>query len=330
MCDEPDKFLKSYKRLINKKNKVYVGIHPKTKKKVVVSNCEVSAAPIFDIMEKVYSKVPDGIVKPICRGKNYIYTEYINGVTLKDYIFSPSSTKRGILKVIYSTLLTLSKLRAKVPGFRHNDLHLENVMVDKTKPNNPRSVIIDFDLSIINKGGKKYDNPTYNNAEQRSHYKKNWGIYPGNDHRYDAHYFLNCIYGVPDSYLPVGMKNFIRKYIPDSFLGFGGPPTKKGGDIRPELAKYNIFNYRLQPASKGLRFRSISSIIIDSYFDGIVSWFSRLKKGKISARDYYNRAIKSGKCPKKVDMVLVKLAGHKRKCGHHVDERVLSKRCKRK
>ena len=144
-----------------------------------------------------------------CGDKDILYFEYIKGESLEDWIKSqPSSI--AYKKVISQVIRNLKKIHEKYPKFRHNDLHLNNIMV--MEGNAP--VMIDFGLATI-EGVRNpvYDKQIANNAgvSTRSHYM------------YDAHYFLNMVYHYSKS-LPV--KQFIRDLFPAPYLTQQSPEVK--------------------------------------------------------------------------------------------------------
>jgi hypothetical protein len=128
--------------------------------------------------------------------KNYekqsvMFSEYISNGPFPKYIEKIASSPRkrlndGFMRSVISQVLTaLYKIRRKYPGFRHNDLHLENILVKPGKPY-PVMVLIDFGYATLD---DKVKNPTVSNAG----YSENWGIGPKTSPLYDIHLFLNEI-----------------------------------------------------------------------------------------------------------------------------------------
>lgn len=126
--------------------------------------------------------------------KNYekqsvMFSEYISNGPFPKYIqkIAASPRKRlndGFMRSVISQVLTaLYKIRRKYPGFRHNDMHLENILVKPGKPY-PIMVINDFGYATLD---DRVKNPTVTNAE----YSENWGIGPKTSPLYDVHLFLN-------------------------------------------------------------------------------------------------------------------------------------------
>ena len=126
--------------------------------------------------------------------KNYVkqsvmFSEYISNGPFPKYIqkIAASPRKRlndGFMRSVISQVLTaLYKIRRKYPGFRHNDLHLENILVKPGKPY-PVMVLIDFGYATLD---DKVKNPTVTNGD----FSQNWGIGPKTGPLYDVHLFLN-------------------------------------------------------------------------------------------------------------------------------------------
>lgn len=127
--------------------------------------------------------------------RELLVSEFINGVTLREYIRGGGKD----LKDIVSRVITnLQKIHKKLSTFRHHDLHLDNIMVlpgAKVK-------IMDFGLSTT----RGIKNPNIVD------FKKDWGVFPESHHMYDAHFFLNSLYaeGV--------LKPTIESLLPMSYL----------------------------------------------------------------------------------------------------------------
>ena len=126
--------------------------------------------------------------------KNYekqsvMFSEYISNGPFPKYIAKIAASPRkrlndGFMRSVISQVLTaLYKIRRKYPGFRHNDMHLENILVKPGKPY-PIMVLNDFGYATLD---DKVKNPTVTNAE----YSENWGIGPKTGPLYDVHLFLN-------------------------------------------------------------------------------------------------------------------------------------------
>jgi len=63
-----------------------------------------------------------------------MYTEYAHGGTLKSWLrkMGDRITDKVMADIIRQVITTLKKIHTKYPEFRHNDLHLGNILVDDT------------------------------------------------------------------------------------------------------------------------------------------------------------------------------------------------------
>ena len=121
--------------------------------------------------------------------QSVMFSEYISNGPFPAYMKKIASSPRKRLNdrfmksAIFQVLNALYKIRTKYPGFRHNDLHLENILVKPGKPY-PIMVLNDFGYSTMN---DKISNPLVANGL----YAENWGIGPKTSPEYDVHLFLN-------------------------------------------------------------------------------------------------------------------------------------------
>ena len=171
--------------------KVYRGKN-KNGRIVVVKNSDKNLQTERNIAKKLM-----GFNVPIVYGyRELLISEFINGVTFKEYI--RGGQRKDLRVMAHRVVSNLEKIHKKMSTFRHHDLHLENVMVlpgGKVK-------IMDFGLSTVH--GIK--NP---NIEG---FKKDYGISPDSFFMYDAHLFLNSLYaeGV--------LKEVIESLLPKEYL----------------------------------------------------------------------------------------------------------------
>ena len=187
----------------------------------------------------------------MCGMKEYLFSDLVKGVALKD--FRPTS-EHQLPSIITQILYTLYRINKKIPSFRHHDLHQDNVMIVKDESKKltieysgkkytfdnggVKAVIIDFGLATV----KDVNNPKVS----RGGYT-NSGIEPNSNPIYDAHFFLNCIYLmlISSGFRPATNSNrqteikesnmrairFIEKHFEKRFLGHGGTPLIKGGRL---------------------------------------------------------------------------------------------------
>jgi len=118
-------------------------------------------------------------------------SEYISNGALYKYLDKTISRlqDKHLMNMIRQVLVALYKIQIKYPEFRHNDLHLGNILVKPsytpgTILSYPTMVLADFGFSRIKKYGS---NPMVNSKQ----YAASWGIGPDTDIRYDSHFFMN-------------------------------------------------------------------------------------------------------------------------------------------
>ena len=96
----------------------------------------------YATQQKLYKLIPKYIPKPLSY-KNGVMKSKKCGISLKKWLRTHSKvTDSTLMQIIRNVRLILSKIRRKYPGFRHMDLHIDNVLM-----NNGRTMIIDFGLS---------------------------------------------------------------------------------------------------------------------------------------------------------------------------------------
>jgi len=161
---------------------------------VVPLNIPRSVAPLIECRNFLSASNLRSKSAVIDENKDYslqtlMFSEYIPYGPLTEYLDKMARSKRrrindNLMKsFIFQTLTTIQKIRKIYPGFRHNDLHLDNILV---KPGKPYPVIVlnDFGFSTL---GKSTKNPLVN----KGNFKKNWGIGVKTSLQYDVHMFLN-------------------------------------------------------------------------------------------------------------------------------------------
>jgi len=162
----------------------------------------------FDIQQAAHIAAPNGVVGVywIQKCKNFIppsamnmanvqdskaydkseqtviFMEYCSGGSLTGWLNEKPRTEAMLHRVITSVVTTIAKIQKDYPDFRHNDLHLDNVLVA-----NRGFLIGDFGWSRIKKSGT---NPAVNTANKTG-VAGQWGVGPKTDPRYDHHMFLN-------------------------------------------------------------------------------------------------------------------------------------------
>ena len=151
-----------------------------------------------------------------------LFMERANDGSLSKWIKVNASrlTDSDMMRIIAKVLSTLYRIAKTYPEFRHNDMHLENILMSKGEPK-----IADFGWARIQKTGT---NPAVNTALRNGTAAK-FGIGPNTDPRYDMHLFLNEL----RRYLMKFGKftatvNFLNKYIPTGYREFEDTYTHEG------------------------------------------------------------------------------------------------------
>jgi len=224
----------------------------------------------YDIQKKLYAIVPRHVSKPIkfIQARDFIpvssfekrqprlfnyknqmvmFSEYAHGGTLKDWMHKmgrrvDDSALRDIIRQVIGTLKTI---HARLPEFRHNDLHLGNVFIDDTGVK-PRAMIADFGLSRTSVTGS---NPIVNNAVHQ-----NFGITSRTSSKYDAHYFLNALLfelSHTQTGVVIETENFLRRMLPGDYRGANTSLVKA---------------YRLKNGTVNTPLPSLYMIMRDPYF----------------------------------------------------------------
>lgn len=164
------------------------------KNEIVIKKCSYHE---FQTQKDIHSEFPNIVPKVFngvkCFDGFYMYSEYAKQGTLKKNKTSPK-----IDLLVYKTLVALKKIHDKHPSFRHNDLHVDNVLVDGDRP-------LIYDFGYANWHGNPMFDPEL---------KKYYGIYPGNHPMYDFHFFVVSIF----SDLPERFKIKARSVFPEEYL----------------------------------------------------------------------------------------------------------------
>jgi hypothetical protein len=139
------------------------------------------------------------------------FGEYLPGGELDRWLDKVQNriTDDDLARMIAQILRTLKKIQVRYPEFRHNDLHLQNILVDDTR-DEPRLAISDFGIARIT---KRNSNPLVNSRAFGSA-----GISSSTDIKYDQHFFLNSMRhhlrswtGIPKT------KAFLEEALPPAF-----------------------------------------------------------------------------------------------------------------
>jgi hypothetical protein len=198
----------------------------------------------YDIQVKLYDTVKSFIPKPMgfFKCKNFVandehfvpnknrnasfdysmqsvqMSEFCPNGTLLQYLktMGPRITDTVLRDIIKNVLLGLYKIRQKYPEFRHNDLHLANVLLKERLG----VVINDFGWSRLTKGAAE----TYS-----KNHESQYGIGPDTDERYDHHMLLAdlLVYITSTSLKVPHTLEFLKTVIPEGYRGETDTMTRK-------------------------------------------------------------------------------------------------------
>lgn len=183
LCN-PERFMRHKKTPTNKvthpgllalKNGiVWVGApDPNYKTNIAVKKCQKHEFDTQKALSKEFPKfVPEVYTGVQCEKDFLMYSEYVKGGSLKSYKNSPK-----LEQYVYKVLVGLKMVHQKHPSFRHNDLHVDNVLMRGDQP-------LMYDFEFANWRG----NPIFDAV-----FKRDYGIYPGNNPMYDFHFFINSV-----------------------------------------------------------------------------------------------------------------------------------------
>ena len=217
-------------------------------------------------INKYYKKKKNKSIDDVlnrCSDEYIIYiAEWANGGDLLTYIIQPNYFATELDKtdlnntliplrlktLLFQILYTLATIHRVYPGFRHNDLHIGNILInivvsnpdfyrtniDETKLSYVKykfmdhvfyvpffefsTLLWDYDFSSI--GGNKDGNTNtvvVNNYKAQYSFQ-NIGISQDTNHYFDMHCCLNCIYNSLKDNIDSESKHFILDCIPDQLL----------------------------------------------------------------------------------------------------------------
>ena len=245
------------KKITNRKNIAVLGkgaegvafvgcIDNECKKMVAIKTAHDGLKLEYNIMRRIFKlslHVPCPYLRVKCEKEDIMYQEYANGgdllTVIKNYhsIIKPIHIKT----IIFQIIVTLMIFQKKVPSFKHNDLHLKNILLDlnfKTTgsikydtffvPNiGLRALINDYGFANMT----EFPNPKVVSKQ----YAGDFGIAPDSHKMYDVHFFLNALYidlvTYPEFLEAVG---FITSVIPPHYLG------EKSAHVLNSRLKYGV------------------------------------------------------------------------------------------
>lgn len=186
-----------------------------------------------------------------CANRDFLFSEFINGVTLKQFLTKRRApvTDVELRSIIIQVLYILYTIQEKYPSFRHHDLHMENVMILKKRTSKATAFddaklevkLMDFGLATMH--------GVINPLVRSSTFKTEHGIYPRSDKAYDVHLFLSSLYAT--TRITPAAKRFIERIFRPEYL------VKTSGVVNEFRLRHDV-DHRSLP--------SIPDIMEDPYF----------------------------------------------------------------
>lgn len=249
----------------------YVGcIDTKCQYILAIKVAKSGLAHEFKVLTKLQGLTPHVPVPYMtvkCREREMLYEQYVNGGDFGSFLRAYPKLLRPIhiKTVVFQVLWSLYNIKQNIPSFRHNDLHLGNVLLNfnekntggmkygtkKTKfivPNNGISAMIG-DLGYASMQG--FPNPKLNIGLCKfSH-----GICVDNHSMYDVHFFLTSLYyelthGANKSIASEAIR-FIESVFPPNYL------TGESNKVKESRLRYNVNH-------KGIK--TLEEILASPYF----------------------------------------------------------------
>ena len=179
-----------------KSDVVWVGCADKEcKNEIAIKKCSKHEFDTQKYMNKSFPKFVPKVFEGVqCFDGFYMYSEYIDKGTLKMHRNDPR-----LDSIVYKVFIILKTVHQKYPSFRHNDLHIDNILVKSD------GTPLLYDFGFANWHG----NPIFD-----SKLKSDYGIYPRNNPMYDFHFFVNSVFAD----LPDRFKSKARSVFPEEYL----------------------------------------------------------------------------------------------------------------
>jgi len=157
----------------------------------------------FSMHRKLYNEFPSFVTKPLKLSKNFIHMKFYKNKSLKYFMSRHSQLK--VMSIVKKVKRMIDKIQSKYPLFRHNDLHIGNIIVE----NKGKLRFTDFELSRLFRKTPKI--------------VKSFGITNRHNPKYDFHCFLNSLRSflikngksatVLNKLLPPGYRGKYGKYV---------------------------------------------------------------------------------------------------------------------
>jgi hypothetical protein len=205
-------------------------IDDKCEKMIVIKSASGGLKLEYRIMKIIYKLSPH-IVTPYmfvkCRYE-LLYQEYANGgdflgiIRKYHHMIKPIHIKT----IVFQVLITLMNIQKEFPSFKHNDLHLGNILVDLAYKKSGTTQYDNFYVpniglrALINDYGFATMDSVPNPKVVTKQYAKNYGIAPDSHKMFDAHMFLNALYLDVKRYPEFSeVVKFLTSVIPAHYFG---------------------------------------------------------------------------------------------------------------
>jgi tRNA A-37 threonylcarbamoyl transferase component Bud32 len=159
----------------------------------------------YSMHRKLYNDFPSLITRPIRLNKKFIHLQMYKNKSLKQFISRHLRSKVLVSTIVKKVKRIIQTIQAKYPLFRHNDLHIGNIIVD----GKGKLRLTDFELTRLKGKTPKII--------------KSYGITNKHNPKYDLHCFLNSLrsfliklkrpVGILDKLLPPGYRGKTDKYV---------------------------------------------------------------------------------------------------------------------
>jgi hypothetical protein len=205
----------------------------------------------------VNNKKFDAFIKRYKKGEYYenvsiLISEWANSGDLLDYIKKnyKSMDVKNWRSIIFQILSVLAIIQNKYPGFRHNDMKANNILVHKIpsdKSNNKFKYKINGQVYIVSNIGVQiklwdFDFACIPGIVDNSKVEAEWtdkiNIKPEQNRYYDIHYFFNTLTKKgffpefwTDEAIPVRIKEFVKRIIPEKYEKEGTEFVSERGRI---------------------------------------------------------------------------------------------------
>ena len=201
-CNPKNSFKKFNEIGSGEYGKVYKAcINDKCLNKIAVKNSSNNMSAEYLITKKLDKLgVPQVYGYEKCTNRDFLFSEFINGVTLKSFLTKRKVEPDELKSIITQVILLLKMIHEKYPSFRHNDLHLDNIMILKKRNNTKKKIgNVEFndakvEVKLMDFGLATADwviNPIVKNTPL---FKTDYGIFTKSNPAYDMHLFFNSLY----------------------------------------------------------------------------------------------------------------------------------------